>query len=70
MLRGTPRSTVRMPIRQVELVVRRPGHPERRLILGVGTIHLGRGEDNEIVLPDIGVSRRIDMCRTKPFDDV
>ena len=55
-----------MPIRQVELVVRRPGHPERRLILGVGTIHLGRGEDNEIVLPDIGVSRRHAQIRVDP----
>jgi pSer/pThr/pTyr-binding forkhead associated (FHA) protein len=66
MLGRTPRSTVRMPIRQVELVVRRPGHPERRLILGVGTIHLGRGEDNEIVLPDIGVSRRHAQIRVDP----
>jgi pSer/pThr/pTyr-binding forkhead associated (FHA) protein len=55
-----------MPIRQVELVVRRPGHPERRLILGVGTINLGRGEDNEIVLPDIGVSRRHAQIKVEP----
>ena len=44
--------------RQVELVVRRPGQPERRMILGPGVTHLGRAEDNDLVLPDIGVSRR------------
>ncbi|MEC7947912.1 MAG: FHA domain-containing protein [Myxococcota bacterium] len=47
-----------MASRQVELVVRRPGQPERRMILGPGVTHLGRAEDNDLVLPDIGVSRR------------
>lgn len=43
---------------QVELVVRRPGQPERRMVLAPGVTHLGRAEDNDLVLPDIGVSRR------------
>ena len=47
-----------MAARQVELVVRRPGQPERRMILGPGITQLGRAEDNDLVLPDIGVSRR------------
>ena len=47
-----------MGSRQVELVVRRPGQPERRMVLGPGVTHLGRAEDNDLVLPDIGVSRR------------
>lgn len=44
--------------RQVEVIVQRPGHPERRLVLSQGVTHLGRAEDNELVLPDIGVSRK------------
>ena len=44
--------------RQVELVVRRPGQPDRRLVLGKGVTQIGRAEDNDVVLPDIGVSRR------------
>ena len=42
----------------VSVVVRRPGHPERRVAIGEGVSHLGRAEDNDIVLTDIGVSRR------------
>lgn len=42
----------------VSVVVRRPGHPERRVTVGDGVSHLGRAEDNDIVLTDIGVSRR------------
>ncbi|MEL6349386.1 MAG: FHA domain-containing protein [Myxococcota bacterium] len=42
----------------VELVVSRPDHPDRRLLLKPGVVLLGRAEDNDLVLPDIGVSRR------------
>ena len=42
----------------VAVVVRRPGQPERRVSVGLGVAHLGRAEDNDIVLTDIGVSRR------------
>ncbi len=47
-----------MSSRQVELVVRRAGNPEQRLFLAPGVTHLGRAEDNDLVLADIGVSRR------------
>jgi pSer/pThr/pTyr-binding forkhead associated (FHA) protein len=38
--------------------VRRPGQPDRRVSLGLGVAHLGRADDNDLVLSDIGVSRR------------
>ncbi len=44
--------------RQVEIFIRRPGHPERRVALDRGILALGRAEDNDLVLPDVGVSRR------------
>jgi hypothetical protein len=44
--------------RQVELVVRRSGQPEWRRVLAQGVTQMGRAEDNDLVLPDIGVSRR------------
>lgn len=44
--------------RQVELVIRRDGHPERRMVLSPGAAVVGRAEDNDIVLSEIGVSRR------------
>ena len=47
-----------MASRQVELIVRRSGQPEQRLPIGPGITHMGRAEDNDLVLPDIGVSRR------------
>lgn len=47
-----------MSNRQVELVVRRAGNPEQRLFLSPGVTHMGRAEDNDLVLADIGVSRR------------
>ncbi|MFN7144378.1 MAG: FHA domain-containing protein, partial [Myxococcota bacterium] len=47
-----------MTARQVELVIRRDGHPERRMVLAVGPVVVGRAEDNDIVLSEIGVSRR------------
>jgi pSer/pThr/pTyr-binding forkhead associated (FHA) protein len=43
---------------RIELLVTRPGHPERRLMLQSGVLRLGRGEDNDLVLADVGVSRR------------
>ena len=43
---------------QVELVLRRPGYPERRMLLSPGVTQIGRAEDNDIVLSDVGVSRR------------
>lgn len=45
-------------MQEVELVVKQPGEPERRVVLGSGVTHIGRAEDNDLVLPDIGVSRR------------
>lgn len=47
-----------MAARQVELIVRRSGQPEKRVPLGSGVTHMGRADDNDLVLPDIGVSRR------------
>ena len=42
----------------IELIVSRSGHPDRRLLLKPGVLRLGRAEDNDLVLPDVGVSRR------------
>ena len=39
-------------------MVRKPGQPDRRAVFGVGVTHFGRAEDNDLVLTDIGVSRR------------
>jgi pSer/pThr/pTyr-binding forkhead associated (FHA) protein/tetratricopeptide (TPR) repeat protein len=47
-----------MQARQVELVIRRDGHPERRMVLVPGSVVIGRADDNDIVLSEIGVSRR------------
>jgi pSer/pThr/pTyr-binding forkhead associated (FHA) protein len=44
--------------RPVELVVARNGHVDRRVALPAGAFCIGRAEDNDVVLPDIGVSRR------------
>ena len=38
--------------------MRRSGHPERRVSLDLGVSHFGRADDNDVVLSDIGVSRR------------
>lgn len=43
---------------QVELHILRAGQAERRLLLHPGIVHVGRAEDNEVVLADVGVSRR------------
>ena len=45
-------------MQEVELVVKQPGEPERRVVLAAGVTQIGRAEDNDLVLPDIGVSRR------------
>ena len=47
-----------MNIQEIVVVIRRPGHPERRVTVGLGVINLGRADDNDVVLTDIGVSRR------------
>ena len=47
-----------MELRQVELFIRRTGHPERRMLLPRGDVVLGRAEDADVVLSDVGVSRR------------
>ena len=43
---------------KVGLIVIRTGYPDQRLALASGVARLGRAEDNDICLPDIGVSRR------------
>lgn len=45
-------------IEQVELIIRQPGHPDRVVRLREGTTQMGRAEDNDVVLADVGVSRR------------
>lgn len=47
-----------MAVSHVELVIRRPGSPDRRIVLQPGVLSIGRADDNDIVLSDIGVSRR------------
>lgn len=44
--------------RQIDVVVKREGYQERRVAFGLGVVHFGRAEDNDLVLADIGVSRR------------
>jgi pSer/pThr/pTyr-binding forkhead associated (FHA) protein len=43
---------------KIEVVVLRTGYQERRVVFGEGIAHFGRAEDNDLVLADIGVSRR------------
>lgn len=45
-------------IESVEMVIRQPGFPDRVVALHEGATRLGRSEDNEVVLSDVGVSRR------------
>ncbi len=47
-----------MAERVVTLNIQKNGVPERAVTLPLGTLRLGRAEDNEICLADIGVSRR------------
>ena len=42
----------------VEMIIRQPGHPDRVVRLREGSTNMGRAEDNDIVLADVGVSRR------------
>lgn len=43
---------------QLEIVIRQPGKGDRVVPLRPGEVTIGRGDDNTVVLPDIGVSRR------------
>ncbi len=45
-------------VESVEVVIHQPGHPDRVVMLREGASRLGRAEDNEVVLSDVGVSRR------------
>ena len=45
-------------IEAVEIIVRQPGYPDRTEQLRQGATRIGRAEDNELVLSDVGVSRR------------
>lgn len=45
-------------IESCELVIKQPGHADRVVRLQNGATRLGRAEDNEVVLSDVGVSRR------------
>lgn len=45
-------------IEAVELMIKQPGHADRTVRLPEGATRLGRAEDNEVVLSDVGVSRR------------
>ncbi len=42
----------------LELHIEQPGQPERRLPLEPGIFQIGRSDDNDVVLADLGVSRR------------
>ncbi|MBM4393672.1 MAG: FHA domain-containing protein [Deltaproteobacteria bacterium] len=42
----------------LELHIIQPGQPDRRLPLEPGILQIGRSEDNDVVLADLGVSRR------------
>lgn len=55
-------------IESVQLIIRHPDQPDRILRLKEGVSRIGRADDNEIVLPDIGVSRR--HARVVIQDDV
>lgn len=43
---------------RVSLVVQRPGYPDQQVSLADGEHMVGRAEDNQLCLPDAGVSRR------------
>ncbi len=45
-------------VESVEVVIKQPGHPDRIVRLQEGATRMGRAEDNEVVLSDVGVSRR------------
>lgn len=52
-----------MSIDAVEVTIRQTGHPERVVRAREGEIRVGRAEDNDVVLADVGVSRR--HCRIR-----
>lgn len=43
---------------ELELHIEQPGQPERRIPLEPGIFQIGRSDDNDVVLADLGVSRR------------
>jgi len=45
-------------IESVELIIKQPGQADRIVRLHEGATRIGRAEDNEVVLSDVGVSRR------------
>ncbi len=45
-------------IETVDLLIRQQGQPERVVRLREGVTRIGRAEDNDIVLSDVGISRR------------
>jgi pSer/pThr/pTyr-binding forkhead associated (FHA) protein len=45
-------------IESVDVIIRQPGQPDRTVRLPSGDTFLGRADDNGVVLPDVGVSRR------------
>jgi pSer/pThr/pTyr-binding forkhead associated (FHA) protein len=56
-------------IESVEVVIRQPGQPDRTLRLQPGSTLMGRAEDNELVLADVGVSRK-HACLTLDGDQL
>ena len=52
-----------MNVEAVEVIIRQTGHPERVVRAREGEIRVGRAEDNDVVLADVGVSRR--HCRIR-----
>jgi pSer/pThr/pTyr-binding forkhead associated (FHA) protein len=42
----------------VEIVVRQPGQPDRVVRVPPGVTQIGRGEESDVILADVGVSRR------------
>ena len=55
-------------IEGVEVVIRKPGKPDRVVRLTEGTSTIGRAEDNDVVLSDVGVSRRHSQIRLTQTD--
>ena len=45
-------------VESVELIIKQPGQADRVVRLQEGATRMGRAEDNEVVLSDVGVSRR------------
>ena len=42
----------------LNLRILQPGHPDRLISLPEGELTLGRADGNQLILPDIGISRR------------